>query len=57
MSYYKEDDPRNTNGVWEALNRILMKMSEIEQIIDEHFCELDDGFHWIKKPIDLEEEE
>lgn len=57
MSYYKEDDPRNTNGVWEALNRILTKMSEIEQIIDEHFCELDDGFHWIKKPIDLEEEE
>ena len=51
MSVYRHDDPRNTNGVWEALNLILEKMKEIELIIDEHFVELDDGKHWIKKEM------
>lgn len=52
---YRYDDPRNTNGVWEALNMILSKIKEIEMLIDEHFCELDDGCHWTKTPIGDEE--
>ena len=56
MSYYRNSDPRNTHGIWEVLNLILKKMSEIELLIDQHFCELDDGYHWIRQPIILEEE-
>ena len=57
MSYYRNSDPRNTHGVWEVLNLILKKMREIELLIDEHFCELDDGYHWIRQPISIVEEE
>lgn len=55
MSVYKNRDPRNTHGVWDALNMILEKMREIQLIIDEHFCELDDGMHWVRQPMEEEE--
>lgn len=51
---YRPSDPRNTHGVWDALNMILKRLREIELIIDEQFCDTDDGMHWIRIPMEEE---
>tara|TARA_Y100000593_G_scaffold81545_1_gene152598 strand:+ start:627 stop:797 length:171 start_codon:yes stop_codon:yes gene_type:complete len=56
MSYYRDSDPRNSRGIWDVLNSILEKMREIEILIDEHFVELDDGMHWVRQPMEDDEE-
>ena len=56
MSYYRHDDPRNTL-IWEMMKDINEMLSSISTLMDEYACEIDDGYHWVKEEIVLEEEE
>lgn len=54
MGYYRDNDPRR--NVWDELNRLEKEIKFLLLIIDELHVNLDDGKHWVKEPIILEEE-
>ena len=54
MSYYKPDDPRNTL-IFEMMHIIQNKLKQIELIMDEYACDIDDGYHWVRVKVDSDE--
>ena len=54
MSYYRDEDPRRI--IWERLNQLEKEIKNLLCILDELWCEMDDGKHWITETIEEREE-
>ncbi len=53
MSYYRDRDPRRP--IWERLSQLEEQIQALHLILDEIWCEMDDGHHWHIEPIQEEE--
>ena len=54
MSYYRDNDPRKI--VWERLNQLEKEIKHLMVILDELWCEMDDGKHWVTEDIEVDED-
>ena len=53
MSYYRQTDPRQL--VWQLMSDIQDLQRQLEVLIDQYLCDLDDGYDWIR--VERREEE
>ncbi len=54
MSYYREDDPRNLI-IFQMMSDIQDMLNNVMVLIDEYACDIDDGYHWVRQKIEVEE--
>jgi len=55
MSYYKPNDPRNTL-IFDMMAEIQDKLMQIQSLMDEYACDIDDGYHWVRVKVDPDED-